>query len=122
TKSITAAGQTNPVTLTVTGHGLNSGDLVWIDSVAGMTQINERMFEITVIDSNTISLNGVDGTNFSAYESGGNITSGKFYATKTSWKMEDYTDGNSSATDHWGATGVAATMDEISVPMRTDYP
>lgn len=122
TKSITAAGQTNPVTLTIASHGYSSGDKLLIASVGGMTQINDRIFEITVVDTNTISLNGVNGTGFSAYTSGGIATKGQLYATKTSVKMEDYTDGNTLATDHWGATGVAATMDAIDLPLRTDYP
>lgn len=122
TTNITAAGQTSPVTLTVPGHGLSSGDLVWVEAVGGMTQLNDRMFEITVVNASTISLNGVNGNAFTEYTSGGTITAGKFYASKTSTRMEDYTAGNTLATDHWGATGVAATMDEIAVPMRTDYP
>ncbi len=122
TETITAASQGNPVVLSVPGHTIPGGSQALITGVMGMTQLNDRIFEVTVINADTISLNGVNGTAFSAYESGGSITFGQFYATKQSVRMENYTGGNTLATDHWGATGVAATMDPITVPMRTDYP
>ena len=36
--------------------------------------------------------------------------------------MKDFTSGNSTATDHWGATGVAAMMDEYDMAFETAYP
>jgi hypothetical protein len=36
--------------------------------------------------------------------------------------MADYTSGTSLDTDHWGATGIAATMAAISPEFRLDYP
>lgn len=122
TKSITGATQSNPVSLTITSHGYASGDKILVSGIVGMTQLNDRIFEITVVDANTISLNGVNGTAFTAYTSGGVAVNGAFYATKTSAQMDAYTGGNTLATDHWSDAGVAATMDPITVPMRTDYP
>lgn len=121
-KAITGATQSNPVNLTISSHGYTSGAKILVTGIVGMTQLNNRIFEVTVVDPDTISLNGVNGTAFTAYTSGGTATKGTFYATKTSVKMEDYTGGNTLATDHWGTTGVAATMDPIIVPMRSDYP
>jgi len=47
---------------------------------------------------------------------------GDFYTAKESVAMKDFTSGNSGATDHWGATGVAAMMDEFDMMFETTYP
>lgn len=121
-KSITAATQANPVALTVAGHGLATGAVVMITSVGGMTQINDRLFTVTVVDANTVTLDGVDGTAFSAYTSGGSLTSGQFYIAKEATRFKDFTGGASLATDHFGPTGVAAMMEPFAPAFRTDYP
>lgn len=121
-KAITAATKTNPVALTVVGHGLVTGAQALVESVAGMTQINTRIFTVTVIDADTVTLDGVDGAAFGAYTSGGSLISGQFYVAKESVRMQDFTGGATLATDHFGATGVAAMMQPIAIPMRTDYP
>lgn len=121
-KSITAATRANPVALTVAGHGLTTGAVVMITSVGGMTQINDRLFTVTVVDANTLTLDGVDGTAFTAYTSGGSLTSGQFYIAKEATKFKDFTGGASSATDHFGANGVAAMMEPFAPAFRTDYP
>jgi hypothetical protein len=87
-----------------------------------MTQINSRIYTVTVIDANTISLNGVDGAAFPARTSGGTVLTGKFYALKPSANIETLTPGNTLATDYWGANGVAANYDEVQISLRTDYP
>ena len=121
TKAITGATQANPVALTVTGHGLSTGAIAMIASVGGMSQINDKLFAITVVDANTITLQGTDGTAFSAYTSGGTLTSGTFYALNTTATAKDLTGGNTLATDQWGATGVAAHSSPIAPTFRTDY-
>lgn len=121
-KSITGATQTNPVQLTVASHGRTTGDQIMVISVGGMTQINEKLFTVTVIDPDTISLDGCDGTAFGAYTSGGTLTAGTMYALSTSASASDLTSGNSLATDAWGATGVAAHSQAVAPTWRTDYP
>lgn len=121
-KAITAATQANPVSLTITGHGYTTGDVVQIESVGGMTQINSKMYKLTVVDANTVTLNGVDGTAFTAYTSGGTTTKGVFYALKTSVDIAAVTSGNGDATDHWGGAGVAAQFDAITPNFATTYP
>lgn len=71
TGSITGATQANPVSITATAHGLATGDKVYIDSVAGMTELNGNRYVITVVDANTYTLDGIDGTSYTAYTSGG---------------------------------------------------
>jgi hypothetical protein len=75
------------------------------------------------VDANDVTLDGVDGTAFTAYTSGGTGTYGTFYAAKESAVMANFTGGNTLATDHFGATGVAANMDAFTPAcFRTDYP
>jgi hypothetical protein len=121
-KTITAATQANPVALTIAAHGYTTGDVVQIDGVLGMTQLNGKMYTITVVDANTITLNAVDGTAFTAYTSAGTTTKGVFYALKTSADIAALTAGNSGATDHWGATGVVANFDAVTPNFATTYP
>jgi hypothetical protein len=112
-KSITAATQANPCQVTAAGHGKVTGDWAMILSVGGMTEINDKIFKITVIDPDNFTLDGVDSTGYAAYTSGGTATFGAFYKKTGAAAYEDFTAGNSLATDHWGATGVAAMMEEI---------
>lgn len=121
-KAITAATQANPVALTVAAHGRTTGDVMQIDSVVGMTQLNSKIYTCTVVDANTLTLNGVDGTAFGAYTSGGTVIAGTFYTLKPSVDIAAVTSGAAGATDHWGATGVAAQFDAVTMNFATTYP
>lgn len=70
-KYISAAYNTNPCLLTVMNHGYSTGQKVFINSMQGMTELNGQYFNITVIDSNNISLDGVDATAFGIYTQSG---------------------------------------------------
>jgi len=122
TAAITGATQANPVQITATAHGRSTGDVVQITGVVGMTQINDRLFTATVIDANTLTLDGVDGSAFSPYTSGGTLANGKFYTLKPSVDIAAVTTGSTLATDHWGAPGVAAQFDEVQMQFATTYP
>jgi len=121
-KAITGATQTNPVQLTIAAHGYTTGRLAMITSVVGMTQLNDKVYKLTVIDANTVSLDGVDGTAFTAYASGGSCTTGTFHLLKPSADVAALTSGATLATDHWGATGVAAQFDQVDLNFATNYP
>lgn len=70
--TITNATQANPVVITTSAsHGLGTGDEVHIDDIVGMTEINNRNFQITVVDADEFSLDGEDGTGHTAYSSAG---------------------------------------------------
>ena len=117
TKSITAATKANPCVLTVTGHGLATGQIIQVTSVGGMVELNNKLFTVTVVDPNTIRLDGVDSSAYTAYASGGTISYGDFYVAKETTRMRDFTSGNNLSTDHWGATGVAAMMESLAFPL-----
>jgi hypothetical protein len=119
--NITAATKANPVQITAAAHGRTTGDIVQITSVGGMTQINDKLFTVTVVDVDNVTLDGVDGTAFGTYTSGGSLTYGTFYALNTSYAAKDLTGSNTLATDQWGATGVAAHSSALAMTLRTDY-
>lgn len=72
-KAITGATQANPVRLTVVAHGYDSGDVLEVTGVIGMTELNDRWFTVgdAGSDPNSFELSAEDGTNHAAYVSGG---------------------------------------------------
>jgi hypothetical protein len=66
-KTISAVTKANPAVVTSTAHGYTTGTQILIHSASGMTQLNGRVFTITVTDANTYSLDGVDSTSYGTY-------------------------------------------------------
>ncbi len=123
TKTITGATKANPVKLTIVGHGRATGQMVQIESIVGMTELNNAIYTITVVDADHITLDGVDSTLFTTYTSGATARFGTFYALNTSYAARNLTGGNTLATDQFGATGVANHSSAIVPTFRTDnYP
>ena len=120
----------NPCVVTWTGHGLTTGKPVMIGDTditqADWTALNDKIFAITRIDDNSFSLDGVDSSGFAAdYDpvtDPGQIHKATFCIAKQATAMKDFTSGAAAATDHWGATGVAAMMDEFTPAFETGYP
>lgn len=76
TQTITGATQANPVVVTVAAHGYSNGDEIEINSVLGMTELNDKRYRLANVTVNTFELqnidgNNIDGTGFTAYVSGG---------------------------------------------------
>jgi len=58
---ISGATQANPCVVTVSSTTtLSNDDIIYIDSVGGMTELNSEYFLITVLDGTTVSLQNVD--------------------------------------------------------------
>jgi len=115
TMGITGASQADPCVIIVADtSALTTGDMIVITDVMGMTELNNKLYKITVINATTFSLDNVDSTGYTTYTSAGTITYGTFYVAKSSTAMKDFDSGDSGATDHWGVTGVAAMMDALS--------
>lgn len=79
TGTITGATQANPVVITSAAHGLVAGDEIQIESIVGMTELNDKRFFVVEIDANRFSLqdgadSAINGTSFTAYVSGGTFT------------------------------------------------
>lgn len=125
--------------VTWTGHGLTGAN----NKVrfAGITQadwtaLNGTEQTITVIGVNTFSI-AVNTSGYAAdYDAGtdpgtvtkgvynaaidpGTVTKGIWYAAKEAVAMKSFTNGNTGATDHWGATGVAAMMIAFTPVFKT---
>ncbi len=73
-RAITLATRTNPVVITSVGHGFSNGDRVRIRSVGGMTQLNNNTYTVAGATAVSFQLQGVNGTGYSNYMSGGNVT------------------------------------------------
>ena len=81
TSSLSVTNATNnagKIRLVVTAHGLSTGDQVVVSGVGGVSAANGT-WVITVIDSNTIELNG--STWSGTYTSGGTVLKGNAYLT-----------------------------------------
>lgn len=115
-RAIEGISRANPAVVTLTAHGMETGDTPMLTAIgtgdwAGLANL---MYVVTRISDNQFSLDGIDTSAYStAYDAGvngGTITHGTWYAAAEETAMADFTSGNSSATDHWGATGVASMM------------
>jgi hypothetical protein len=72
--TITGATQANPVVITSAGcqakivaAGGGNGSQVFIEGVAGMTQINDLHFTVAGLATNSFELSGVNGTGYGAF-------------------------------------------------------
>jgi hypothetical protein len=110
--------------ITWTAHGLVDNDFVMI---LGITQADwsgckDKLWQITKTGDNTFTIpfnSSAFGTAYDAGTDPGTVTKGTFYAAKQATAMKSFTSGNSGATDHWGATGVAAMMDAFAPPFES---
>ena len=73
-KTITAATNANPCVITAVEHGFSDGEFVRIDGVAGMVELNKRVFVVANKTTDTFELAGEDSSGHSAYTSGGKAT------------------------------------------------
>lgn len=69
---------TNPVTITADSSGLTTGDEVYVYGINGTIEITDGPFTVTVVDENTVTLDGIDATGYTAYISGGQLVEREF--------------------------------------------
>lgn len=92
-KTITGITKQDPAVVTTSGaHGYSNGDFVRIASVGGMTELNDRVFEIQAVTSTTFELKNEDSTHYTTYTSGGTSTLG----TKSEVVRPVHTEGEQS--------------------------
>jgi len=87
TTAITGITQANPAVVTAASHGLSNGDRVFIASVAGMTEVNNKEFTVANKTTNTFELSGINSSAFTAYSSGGTV--GKIVEVTTTYSVTD---------------------------------
>lgn len=71
-KTITGATRERPVEITSNNHGFSNNDVVWITGASGMTQLNNKAYQVRNKTNNTFELytlggSRVDGRNYSNY-------------------------------------------------------
>lgn len=77
---IPAIQRTNPCQITCKAHGFNAGQIIWIGSVTGMTQLNNAAYKVgSVINANNYTITDLAGTDinatgYTAYSSNGTFT------------------------------------------------
>jgi hypothetical protein len=71
--TITGISRSGTANVTAPGHGLVAGDYCVIQTVTGMTEVNNRLFEVQSVAGNVVVLDGVDSTSYTEYSSGGTI-------------------------------------------------
>lgn len=90
--TVSGISQSNPGVVTATAHGYSTGDWVYLDDVAGMTEVNGRLFEVGATTTNTFGLrdpfgNDFDTRAFDAYTSGG--TANRVYTVTSPYSASD---------------------------------
>lgn len=65
------ARPSNPTQITSVGHDLSTGAFILIQNVGGMVQLNDNNYQVTVLDADNFTLDGVDNTSYGAYTGGG---------------------------------------------------
>jgi len=91
-KTITGVTQADPGVITSNSHGFSNGDEIYIDSVAGMTELNGRNYRVANATTDTFTLtnlfgDAIDTTGFTAYTSGGTAT--EIYNIATPYAVAD---------------------------------
>lgn len=76
---------TNPVQIVSPEHGLSTGTQIYIYNLSGSNEVTGGPYTITVIDNDNFTLDGIDGTSFTAYVGGGQIVERRFENVKC-WK------------------------------------
>ncbi|MGE0231798.1 MAG: ubiquitin-activating E1 FCCH domain-containing protein [Flavobacteriaceae bacterium] len=71
--TITGITAANPPVVTCAAHGFSDGDTVYIASVLGMTEVNNKTFTVANKTTDTFDLSGVTGSAYTAYSSGGSL-------------------------------------------------
>ncbi|MBA7527670.1 hypothetical protein ES705_19848 [subsurface metagenome] len=80
--STPGATQTDPCVITTSAaHDYSTGDTIKITNVEGMTELNNKLYTITVLSDTTFSLDSIDSTAYTAWTSGGVCTIQDFLLT-----------------------------------------
>ena len=92
TRNISAVTKANPGVITSNSHGYSNGDEVFIQSVVGMTELNDRNYKVANATTNTFTLtdlfgNAINSTSFTTYTSGGTVN--KIFEVATPYPETD---------------------------------
>lgn len=114
TGTITNVTQANPAQVTSANHGLQSGEVVAISNVGGMTQLNGNTYIVSFVDANNFTLN-VDSTGFGAYTAGGTWAAG-YVGTLTNIPIIRSVNNNPMVSTPLSSTSVFPAGNPVSFP------
>lgn len=69
--TISAITKADPGVVTATAHGITDGSIISVSGVVGMVEVNGRAFVASPVDTNTLTLKGVDTSGYTTYGSAG---------------------------------------------------
>ena len=118
-KTITNITNAANAVVTCVAHGFSTADKIYIKNVIGMTQVNNKVYTITVLNADSFSLN-VNSTLYSTYTSGG--LAEEYPINDLSWEGEFDVpvrfaeDMIPVSIDNFNAHSYPARMIEIRIP------
>ncbi|RJX32417.1 MAG: hypothetical protein C4516_04095 [Oxalobacter sp.] len=116
--TITNITRANPAEVTAPGHGLVTNDWIKIADVTGMTQVNEGIYQVTVSDANTFTLNDTNSSAYTAYDAGGKAFKRLSNGTNRSARVEQI-----SSAISWPSSGVdMGIARDVNVTYRLNRP
>jgi hypothetical protein len=74
TNPIISISLASPCVIGCTAHPFGIGDVLWIDSIVGTTQLNKTFARVTAIAANTVTLDISTASGFTAWSSGGTLS------------------------------------------------
>lgn len=105
---LTGISNANPAVVTDPAHGIVDAAVIKIENVVGMTQINDTLAVVDVIDANSYRLLGVNSLNFDTYTSGGTARVATFSG---SCEVTGYTGNSGSTTETTTETNCGKAID-----------
>lgn len=119
-KTVTAITQANPGSVTTSSaHGLTTGERVIFYDVAGMTQVNNKQYTVTVTSTTTFTI-GVNTSGYGAYTSGGECVHYKATGATSTGIYKPITNPNIEFIDFSYMTISGFTHSGINVGLATD--
>jgi hypothetical protein len=68
-KTITGITQANPAVVSCTAHGYSNGDIVYVEA-QGMREIDQRVFRVAAVTTDSFALEAEDSTEYGSFISG----------------------------------------------------
>lgn len=73
-KAVSSISRGSPAVVTASAHGLETGDRVWLSGVSLMTNLNDRIYTVTVLSPTQFRLNGTNtSSGYSRDGTGGTV-------------------------------------------------
>lgn len=105
-------GGTKVQITTSAAHGLSDNEWIMVTSVGGMTNLNDKIFKVEIIDVTNFK---VTLATIQTYTSGGTVSKATFYTLKESTALKNLLAGNTTASHHFGSSGITANFDAVTL-------